>query len=463
MKKLNLNENFISRIWENPSYYTNLTTLNGEEVEILSYGKKNSGSGADYTGAKIKISGVLYTGDIEIHRSEKDWHLHHHKSDGKYNKVILQVVLWSSDENVKSAESKFPRKIPTVILSNFLNQSIHSIWKEIINNPSPAFRLPCIDRNSEVSREEKKIYLDKLGVKRLKYRASRIEQACFAADVNYKNKTNWENALFTYIAEALGFSKNKEPFLRLAEKLNPGTLKSLNLNLSQLEALFFGTAGFLKELNAQDEYSLDLLSEWENLRNKTATGVMDKSEWNFFPLRPPNFPTLRIAYLAGICIEILYNDFFRRIILCFENSKSTKDDLAKLFFGVTVSDYWLSHYNFGKKKKSSYGIIGLSRLANIIDNALLPLILLYARRFEKKELINKISDYYLVSKDNSENEITKVMSKQLGYKLRTVSEHQGSIQLHNFFCINGKCDDCYIGTRVFTEPRVSDYLQIILY
>jgi hypothetical protein len=305
--------------------------------------------------------------------------------------------------------------------------------------------------------------LDKLGVKRLKYRASRIEQACFAADVNYKNKTNWENALFTYIAEALGFSKNKEPFLRLAEKLNPGTLKSLNLNLSQLEALFFGTAGFLKELNAQDEYSLDLLAEWESLRNKTATGVMDKSEWNFFPLRPPNFPTLRIAYLAGICIEILYNDFFRRIILCFENSKSIKDDLAKLFFGVTVSDYWLSHYNFGKTKKSSYGIIGLTRLANIIDNTLLPLILLYARRFEKKELINKISDYFLTSKDNSENEITKVMSKQLGFKLRTVSEHQGAIQLHNFFCINGKCDDCYIGTRVFTEPRVSDYLQIILY
>jgi hypothetical protein len=172
---------------------------------------------------------------------------------------------------------------------------------------------------------------------------------------------------------------------------------------------------------------------------------------------------LRIEYLSGVCIEILYNDFFKRLILCFENSKDPQKDLTRIFQAVPTSDYWQTHYNFGKTKKSVYDVIGASRITDIINNTLLPLFLLYARRFEKKELITKISDYFLSSKDISGNEITKAMSGQLDYKLKTISENQGAIQLHNFYCTSGKCDDCYIGTRVFTEPRVSDYLQIILY
>ncbi len=463
MKKLNLNENFISKIWENAAYYSNLMTLNGESVEIISHGRKNKNSGADYSGAKVKINGILYTGDVEIHRTEKDWHLHHHKRDGKYNKVILQVVLWESGDNVKSAESKSPRTIPTVILSKYLTASIHNIWKEIINNPSPAFRIPCFEKNLEVSPEEKKIFIDKLGVKRLKNRASRIEQAFFAADENFRKLANWDKALFTYIAEALGFSKNKEQFLKLADKIYPEKIKSLLPKLIHVDSILFGTAGFLKELSPADEYTRQLINFREMFKGKINACVMDISEWNFFPLRPPNFPTVRLAYLSGICIEIMYNDFFKRLVLCFENSKNPKEDLTKLFYNVPVSHYWETHYNFGKKKKSVSGVIGSSRITDIINNALIPLFLLYARKFDKKDLMSKISDYYFTSKNNSENEITNAMKSQLGYNLSTISEHQGAIQLHNIYCIKVKCDDCYIGTRVFTEPKVSDYLQIILY
>jgi hypothetical protein len=463
MKKLNLNENFISRIWENPAYYSMLNTIKGETVEIISYGKKNTGSGADYSGAKIKIGGILFTGDVEIHRSEKDWHLHKHQNDGKYNKVILQVVLWNTGNNSGSAESKFAREIPTVILSEFLQKSIHLIWKEIINNPSPGFRLPCYKKNSQVSVEEKKIYLDKLGVKRLKQKASRMEQAFFQSEENFRKRQNWDKALYTFLAEALGYSKNKEQFLKLAGKVNPEKVKSLNPKLIQMDSLLFNTAGFLNDLYPADDYISELLSYRDILGSKIDSPLMDRSDWNFFPLRPPNFPTLRIAYLSGVCIEILYNDFFKRLILCFENSKDPQKDLTKIFQTVPTSDYWQTHYNFGKTKKSVYDVIGASRITDIINNTLLPLFLLYARRFEKKELITKISDYFLSSKDISGNEITKAMSGQLDYKLKTISENQGAIQLHNFYCTSGKCDDCYIGTRVFTEPRVSDYLQIILY
>jgi hypothetical protein len=464
MKKLSLNEKFISRIWENAGYYENLKTTNNEQVEVISYGNKNKGSGADYLGAKIKINGISYTGDIEIHRTEKDWELHKHKNDGKYNKVILQVVLWKSDGANFKAESKSKqRNIPTVVLSEFLTKSIHLIWREIIENPSPEFRIPCYEKNKIVSAEEKKIFLSKLSIKRLKFKASRIEQTYFITSDSYRKKVNWEKALFTYIAEALGFSKNKEQFLKLAGKINFEKVKSEGPDRTQIDSLLFGTAGFLKELKNPDEYSIRLSDNWNKIQREMNSGVMDKSEWNFFPLRPPNFPTVRLGYLCGLLCEILYLEFFKRMVYCFENSKELKNALISLFMEISVSDYWESHYDFSKKKKTEYNIIGTSRASDIITNVILPIMLLYARKFNKQDIITRITDYYLTERETSLNEITKAMKNQLSINLSTLDLHQGAIHLHNFYCIKGKCDDCYIGTRVFTEPHVSDYLRIILY
>ena len=172
MKQLNLNENFVSRIWEESSYYENLKTTEGHEVEVLDYGVRNFDSGADYRDTKVKINGVVYTGDIEIHRSLKDWSQHKHKRDGKYNKVILQVVFWDSDYEKDSIPSvKGPRQVPTIVLSNFLVQSIHSIWKDIINKPSENFQLPCYPKNLELSDSVKKELIKSIGLKRLKYKA----------------------------------------------------------------------------------------------------------------------------------------------------------------------------------------------------------------------------------------------------------------------------------------------------
>jgi len=77
--------------------------------------------------------------------------------------------------------------------------------------------------------------------------------------------------------------------------------------------------------------------------------------------------------------------------------------------------------------------------------------------------MTKVTNYYLVSEDISENEITKVMQSQLMIKLKTISEKQGAIQLHNFYCTTGKCKECEIGIKLFGEPRVEDCLRIIIY
>ena len=66
MKKLSLNEDFISRIWENSSFYADLATTDNRPVEVLYFGKRNLDSGPDYFDAQIKIDDITYTGDVEI-------------------------------------------------------------------------------------------------------------------------------------------------------------------------------------------------------------------------------------------------------------------------------------------------------------------------------------------------------------------------------------------------------------
>ena len=150
MKKLNINESFISRIWETPSYYESvLLTTESKVLEVLDYGEKNLDAGPDFKDAQIRIDGILYSGDIEIHQTFKNWKEHNHKGDNKYNRVVLQVVFWDEEEDDKKIipKVKKAREIPTVILSKFLKQSIHSIWKEIINNMSQKINLLCYHKN----------------------------------------------------------------------------------------------------------------------------------------------------------------------------------------------------------------------------------------------------------------------------------------------------------------------------
>lgn len=462
MIKLNLNENFICRIWEEQSYYSDLETNGGEKVEVIEYGNRNSDSGPDYKNAKVRINNITYSGSIEIHKYTDDWLHHNHKGDGKYNDVILHVAFY---KNIYiNPVVKKSRIIPTIILSEFLTKSIHEIWKEIINNPSEKFRIPCFNKNSNIFHALKVEWIQKLGRVRLDSKVSRICERLSEISENFSKKIYWEQVVFEYICEALGFSKNKEQFLKLSRCFNIENLKSKNLNEIQIEALLFGTAGFLKDFRYRDEYAEALKKEWRILKQRLNPEIMDKSEWNFFRLRPPNFPTLRIAYASSLLYKIINENFFRQIILTFENSENLVHDLEIIFNKVLTYRYWKSHYKFGKESKSEVSAIGNERIMDIIVNVLLPVVNLYSVMFKKERLKNRTEYFYGKQAQRcSSNEIIRVMENQLDMKIKTISENQGLIHLHNNYCVKGKCSECEIGKIAFRSEEVHEPLNIILY
>ncbi len=466
MIKLNLSENFISRIWEDKSNYSDLKTTDGHSVEVIDFGIPNYDAGPDYKNAKIKIAGILYKGSVEIHRSLKDWYLHKHKRDNKYNDLILHVVFYANDpgELFNNPVVKKARSIPTLILSEFLSRSVHEIWKEVINNPTVNFKLPCYPQNKIAAQSEKTDWIKKLGIERLNYKYSRIQDRLTEISETGIEKIYWDQVLFEFICEALGYSKNKEQFLKLAEKIEVSEIRKMNLNRDEIDSLIFGQSGFLNDLKFRNQYISAIKDSWDKLRLRFKKEIMNKSEWNFFRLRPPNFPTLRLAYAAGLMYEILNKNLFKNIIGIFEKSENINIDLENLFYKIDVSDYWKNHYDFGKESKSRNTPIGKERITAVISNVILPLAYFYSIKFEMGNLNNRINYFYQTTKQKSgSNEVIRVMEKQLDVKVNTFSDEQGLIHLHNFYCTHGKCSKCEIGKLVFENETVTEPLRIILY
>lgn len=466
MKKPNLNESFISRLWLENKYYRDLKTTDGRSVEVISYGSLNTDSGADFKNALIKIDDKVFEGDVEIHKTFKDWKIHKHSTDGKYNKVILHVVFWDDKFNLRNKTvNTLLEEIPTIVLSRFLTDSVHNIWKDIINNPLPSFKLPCYPHVKTLEESLKKNFLKKLGLTRLSYRSERIRNRKNELDIEYFENFDlvWKKLLFEFMCESLGFSKNKEQFLNFSKQLNFKLLGAQLYSIKALESLFFGIAGFLEDTNTNDKYTLSLKKNWAKLNSAFPGAVMNATDWVFFRLRPNNFPTLRLSYAASLCYEILYNNFFNKLVNFFNTDNISSEKLVKMLLGITPSVYWKTHYHLGKSSNRNFNLLGKSRSLDIIINVLLPLLFLYSKSLGNQLLYNNVVNFYLGLKHTENNSITRVMKQQLNVKISSTIEAQGIIHLHNHFCIKQLCNKCDIGKQVLINNKVSEVLKIILY
>jgi len=470
--KLNINESFICKIWEGASeYLTPLKTVEGDSVEIIDYGKKNFDSGPDYLDATIKIGNKTHKGQVEVHQDFKHWFEHKHSGDRKYVSVILQVVLWDSKFR-RSPKLRIKRSIPTVILANHLNYSIHHIWQEIIDKPSSRTKLPCENLNDVVPDELISDWFRELAFERLKLKSQRIKERLLELEkesgskpsADYlKNKIHWEQVIYEFVFEALGFSKNKEQMLKLARSYKLLIAKERcdrgNLNrVINIQAELFGYSGLLFDVRNKDEYINKIKEIWSKVEPAVKSEMLNKADWHFFRLRPQNFPTKRIAYGSQFIIKLIKEDLLKEIILLFQNNELEPKGIYKylaMFLKPGKDEYWNNHYNFGKKSSKPESLLGAQRIDDIIVNVITPLVYLYADVFTKRSLKNRIIELYTKLKTNPDNSIVKLVESQVIKKrnisINTPAMEQAAIQLFNFYCARERCKECNIGKKVFKD------------
>ncbi|WP_203293290.1 DUF2851 family protein [Luteirhabdus pelagi] len=420
-----MREEFLHFIWKYQKFSKlSLQTVSGETIEIKSPGQHNHNSGPDFFNASLQIDTQKWAGNVEIHLRASDWYAHGHESDPAYDSVILHVV-YDYDKDIFRKDGS---AIPTLELKNYLDSTMLQQYQKLFEVNRNW--IPCQDMIATVSEFTLKNWLERLFIERLEEKATPIKTELS------KSHYHWEAIFLRRLLISFGLKVNREPFSLIARLLSYEVLQKTKSNLFQLEALLFGMAGLLVK-DLKDEYYLELQNEYAYLCQKFQLSPTVQQIPKFSRLRPPNFPTLRLAQFAA-----LLHQHDRLFDACMQLKNSEE---AYAFFSVSPSDYWKMHFNFGTTSSPKEKSLSNSFIDLLLINAVLPIKFQYAKhRFtEDPETIVAFS-LHLKPETNT---IIKRF-KKLQLPVASAMESQALLQLYNQYCIRSKCLDCAIGASL---------------
>lgn len=419
-----MTEDFLQFVWEQRLFEThNPETTDGERVEVVDPGIRNTDSGPDFFNAKVRIAETLWVGNIEIHRNSSDWFRHNHQDDTAYDNVILHVVDYFDKPVHRKDNSKIPvmeLKYPAQLLENYQQLLAARTW------------IPCQTRFHAIDPFVLKIGFNRLMIERLQDKTSEIMEQL------ERNQNNWNETFFQFLARNFGFKTNALPFELLAKSLPVSILGKHKNNLLQIEALLFGQSGLLNEELIGDDYFLKLRDEYGFLYKKYGLKQVPGHLWKFLRLRPVNFPTVRIAQLAAL---IHQSSGLFSVIL----ETDRLSNLQKLF-DVCASAYWDHHYKFNYKSKKAPKRLGESAVNNLIVNTVVPFLFVYGEQNNKHFLKDRALEWL----DQLPAETNSIISKWegLGVQPQSAFETQALLQLKNRYCAEKRCLKCHVGNKI---------------
>jgi len=420
-----MNEDFLHFLWKNRLFVTPLVEYySGETIEVINPGQHNHDQGPDFFNARIKIGQTIWAGNVEIHLRASDWTRHKHQDDEAYNSVILHVVGENDAQITNQSGTVIPAteiSCPKPLFEQYLFLMQTDLW------------LPCQSYISKIDPFIMMQWCEAVAVERIGDKTKNIETNLLLT------KNNWEESFYYTVAQAFGLKVNAQPFLMLAQSLPLNVLAHHKNSLVQIEALLFGQSGLLPD-NPSDEYSQLLMREYNHLRLKYSLEPLQKQIWKFARMRPVNFPTIRIAQLATLIFKS--SALLSKVIEC-----QTINEVKKLF-STNVSEYWLTHYNFGKVSGEKNKNFGDSTLNLLIINAFVPFMFLYGKKIGKPELTERAVSWL----EQLPAEVNNIISNWEKYnvKAKCALESQALIQLYNCYCQKRQCLKCRIGRQVLS-------------
>lgn len=421
-----MNESFLQYVWQLQYFNkSDLTTTAGEKLNIIKPGILNGDAGPDFTQARVQIDSIEWNGSVEVHIQSSGWIEHKHQDDPAYENVVLHVV-W---QEIKPVYRKDGTRLPTLEIKDRVDSGLLKSFQKLVNTSAT---IPCERYFPQVDPIVKHAMIDRALMKRLEAKAARVMERL------NENQGDWEQTTYQVLASNMGFKINQEPFDRLAHALPYKIVQKHSHNLVQLEALLFGQAGFLVA-KSKDTYVTELFKEYQFLSNKYQLQKfqLTASQWKFLRLRPANFPTLRIAQLAAL-LQKSRN-------LCSAILEATEFTTLAAFFDVQASDYWKTHYRFGKPAKGAPAI-GISSVENMLINTVAPLLVAYGQQHDDMKLIDRaVTVLQALPAEN--NKVTRLWNS-LGYTSKTAVDSQGLLELYTSYCKNRECLNCQIGNSI---------------
>jgi hypothetical protein len=416
-----MTERLLQFIWQFQYFTKNeLTTTNGDPVQIIAAGQYNTNQGPDFLQSRIIINHTSWAGNIELHVKTSDWQLHQHQNDKNYNNVILHVV-WEND----IIDS--PKALPILELKDRVSKILLQRYEDWMH--SGTF-IPCEKSIHLVNDITWQSWKERLLAERLIRKSALIEQSL------QQNNYHWEETFWWQLARNFGIKINADAFEAIAKSISINILAKHKNQVHQLEALLFGQAGLLNE-DFTEDYPKLLQREYKFLQSKYNLQPIHIPV-HFLRMRPGNFPTIRLAQLA-ILIQASVHLFSK-----IKEAASAAE--VRNWLQVTANDYWHYHYRFDEASAYKPKKLGAVMIENILINTIAPILFAYGNYHN--DVSCKTKAVQLLESSKAEKNTVTCGFEQLGINNKNAFDSQSLIELKNEYCNKKRCLSCAIGNNI---------------
>ncbi|RZK21094.1 MAG: DUF2851 family protein [Pedobacter sp.] len=426
---MNFPEDFLHYVWQFRSFdHNDLKTADRENLKIIHQGFLNKNAGPDFNNGKIQLGETVWAGNVEIHIKSSDWLKHNHQSDPSYENVILHVV-YENDVEIKRIDGSV---LPVLELKNRIADELIQKYENLFLTLTD---FPCIAQIQYVDQFIIDSFLSRTLIERFELKSHQVIETLNALN------GNWDETFYRFIARNFGFKVNALPFELFSKAIPQQIYGKHKDNSLQIEALVFGSAGFLND-KFDEEYPNKLKMEFQFLEKKYNIKPIEVSIWKFMRMRPQNFPTIRLAQFAALIVKA--NHLFSKVM-----EMSGVAELRGLFENLPVNDYWKTHYHFKKETDGVSTQIGKTSVDNILLNTVAVFLFAYGKHTGTQFYINRAIKL-LENLPAEQNAITDKFTSA-NVKMDNAFASQGILQLKKQYCDQKKCLSCGIGIKILKQ------------
>lgn len=416
-------------IWKKGLFLSNKQiTTDGRPIEVIDIGQHNMDAGPDFSQVHLRIDGVEWIGNVEIHLKSSDWYKHRHHQDPAYDNVILHVVR-EADKKVYNTQGNviLQCELQYPLQQDYISRMIHDAQRM----DSPMATHICgqqLFRNPQLLTNGWKQTL-------LRHRLECKEVAI--QNLLKITHNDWNQAFYISLAHNFGFHTNGIPFEQLAIQTPLSCLQKHRNSLFQITAILLGQSGLLTAENTKSPEELQLLNEYNFLKKKFSLSPIDASMWKYARMRPCNFPDVRIRQFA----QLLYQSefLFSKVLTC--------NEISEFESLLTLNDIPMDDTTGTARPVS----LGIDSIRTLIINTIVP----YKYAHSKAQNLHSGIEQVLLLLDEIPAEDNRIIRqwKTLGQKVQSAADTQALIHLYQNYCQSQRCINCDVGYQIFISKE----------
>ncbi len=392
-------EELMYYVWQQ-RLFSSIVTLDNIPIEIIHPGVRNLDSGPDFFNAKVKIDGMVWAGNVEMHVKASDWFKHNHHKDRAYDNVILHVVM-TADAIVQRSGSD--ETIRTVVMR--IPNEVMQRYQELTSQQPYSFSaIRCATGIPQIPQIAISDWLTSLAIQRMRTKVNRVK------DIIEDKQESWQEAFYVMLCRSLGTGINSDVCERLARSLPYSFIQKHRDQPLQVKALLWGQAGIIPTDQPR------LQQEYDFLRTKFQLSPLSASLWKRSSQRPMAAPENRLHALTILICT--HPNLFSEIL-------ETKDI-------VSMQKIFSIPNHLGKQTANS-----------ILINAVIPILYAYGEWQADETICNRA--FEMLEKLPAESNRYMEYWLKTGVPIRSAFDSQALLQLYRDYCEPHKCINCRWG------------------